>query len=266
MQKVIFTAAAAAAVFGLASSASATRWLVIGSGQTNAGMALAGQPFLPDVPLGLQTVNFGFEVDDSVAGTPIPGPFGIGEGALFQGAIENFTMYVGPYAIVARPDSPRNILAYDNAPGGVPPTERRVDQFTYNAGVDFSQGFAPHLLLDPTVGPDLSVTNLLFGRSEMGTDIAPPTMLVGTAFPFLPDVWRPGVPMAFLFDVRQGTASNGAELRALPVVRFNASVLTLGVFALPDAGVVPEPASWAMLIAGFGLVGGRLRRQRALCA
>ena len=33
----------------------------------------------------------------------------------------------------------------------------------------------------------------------------------------------------------------------------------------PDAAVVtpgvPEPASWAMLIAGFGLVGGAMRRQ-----
>ena len=29
-----------------------------------------------------------------------------------------------------------------------------------------------------------------------------------------------------------------------------------------NPGVVPEPASWAMLIAGFGLVGGMARRRR----
>ena len=29
-----------------------------------------------------------------------------------------------------------------------------------------------------------------------------------------------------------------------------------------EQGVVPEPASWALLIAGFGLVGASLRRQR----
>ncbi|MFN7175352.1 MAG: PEPxxWA-CTERM sorting domain-containing protein, partial [Thermaurantiacus sp.] len=28
-------------------------------------------------------------------------------------------------------------------------------------------------------------------------------------------------------------------------------------------GVIPEPATWAMLIAGFGLVGGAARRRRA---
>jgi hypothetical protein len=32
-----------------------------------------------------------------------------------------------------------------------------------------------------------------------------------------------------------------------------------GAFAY--AGAVPEPASWAMLIAGFGLVGAVMRRQ-----
>jgi hypothetical protein len=34
----------------------------------------------------------------------------------------------------------------------------------------------------------------------------------------------------------------------------------------PGGGAVPEPASWAMLIAGFGLVGASARRRRALAA
>ncbi len=33
-----------------------------------------------------------------------------------------------------------------------------------------------------------------------------------------------------------------------------------------DAAMVPEPASWAMLIAGFGLVGAALRRRRVVAA
>lgn len=31
----------------------------------------------------------------------------------------------------------------------------------------------------------------------------------------------------------------------------------------PPAGAVPEPATWAMMIMGFGLMGGAMRRQRA---
>ncbi len=36
------------------------------------------------------------------------------------------------------------------------------------------------------------------------------------------------------------------------------------VNAVPAIGGVPEPASWALLIAGFGLTGAALRRRRAL--
>jgi type VI secretion system secreted protein VgrG len=34
----------------------------------------------------------------------------------------------------------------------------------------------------------------------------------------------------------------------------------------PDTGAVPEPASWAMLIMGFGAIGASMRRRRALAA
>lgn len=40
-------------------------------------------------------------------------------------------------------------------------------------------------------------------------------------------------------------------------------VIRIGLASAPtDPGAIPEPASWAMLIAGFGLVGGALRLRR----
>ncbi len=47
-----------------------------------------------------------------------------------------------------------------------------------------------------------------------------------------------------------GTAQNLPELVQDPMV----------------PGVVPEPGTWAMLIAGFGFVGVAMRRRRALTA
>jgi len=41
----------------------------------------------------------------------------------------------------------------------------------------------------------------------------------------------------------------------------NASLSTITNFNAP-AGAVPEPASWAMMVGGFGLVGGALRNRR----
>jgi hypothetical protein len=39
-----------------------------------------------------------------------------------------------------------------------------------------------------------------------------------------------------------------------------------GAVRLAEGGVIPEPATWAMLIAGFGLVGTALRRRRLATA
>ena len=40
------------------------------------------------------------------------------------------------------------------------------------------------------------------------------------------------------------------------------SGILLGAVDVPDLPAVPEPASWAMMIGGFGLVGGLIRRRR----
>jgi len=40
----------------------------------------------------------------------------------------------------------------------------------------------------------------------------------------------------------------------------------IGLLIVSKGGAVPEPAAWALMIAGFGLAGATLRRRRALAA
>jgi hypothetical protein len=59
-----------------------------------------------------------------------------------------------------------------------------------------------------------------------------------------------------LQDIGSGVFTHNAE----------ATFGNITSYQIADAGAVPEPASWAMLIAGFGLVGATQRRRRAAIA
>jgi len=58
----------------------------------------------------------------------------------------------------------------------------------------------------------------------------------------------------------------GTRSDSTPIFDFATDGVGQAVFAYNGGGVVPEPASWAMLIAGFGLVGAAARRRRAVTA
>ena len=58
----------------------------------------------------------------------------------------------------------------------------------------------------------------------------------------------------------------GTRSSSTPIFDFATNGTGQAVFSYNGAGVVPEPASWAMLIAGFGLVGAAARRRRAVTA
>jgi len=54
--------------------------------------------------------------------------------------------------------------------------------------------------------------------------------------------------------------SGGATLYAVEVSRFEISELSTGTGSI---GAVPEPATWLMLLAGFGAIGWVARKRRA---
>lgn len=90
------------------------------------------------------------------------------------------------------------------------------------------------------------------------------------------DISNPLAPIfnGLIFDIAQGSAFANFEGLSFISAKDSwdgnayliASAEDQGWTHLFRLNVVPEPASWAMMIAGFGLVGGMLRRRRTLTA
>lgn len=77
---------------------------------------------------------------------------------------------------------------------------------------------------------------------------------------FTPTSGNPGIAVdAFAPDGRIGTVFNvGSASATTGSVNVGNAPVTRFTFA---AGAVPEPATWAMMMVGFGLIGGTLRRR-----
>jgi hypothetical protein len=70
-------------------------------------------------------------------------------------------------------------------------------------------------------------------------------------------------------DFLAGLNSSWGEFSGYaPVFRNRAWIegLVPGAFGIPDGGVIPEPATWALMIIGFGAIGSALRRRRTTTA
>ena len=245
--------------------ATAAEWAVLGLGTafqtpTNPpGTTRLEVPALDGAP-----VAFGMLLD--LHGPPVvnPGPGGFGEFATYQGAAQVFGLQVGAFAFspaFALP--PLSLTVINDARN---PMGARQDQVSVNRAASLGPGgVIPPLVADPSLGADLFVATFFFGRSATGTDDALPSLVASVFDPDLAAIWQIGLT-SLTFQVRQGVPTTPLELSALPLAVFSVRLDRLEVLRLDAPGVIPEPATWAMLIAGFGLAGLWLRRRRAALA
>jgi hypothetical protein len=62
----------------------------------------------------------------------------------------------------------------------------------------------------------------------------------------------------FLLDLKSDGSLGGTSL-----FRMGGDDLSMSVTSIASTGAIPEPASWAMMVAGFGLAGAAMRRRTA---
>lgn len=148
-----------------------------------------------------------------------------------------------------------------------------------------NQAFVPPAGIDPGA----AFVRLGMGSFDRYAGLSGPTFFGGLAFsaawptegtPFgvfgnqgylyLPTGYVSGSPLSATGIIAQATlngiiASAGTYVYTLPAGNSDRITVQIGGTPLSfpnEGGAVPEPASWAMLLAGFGLIGAIARRRR----
>jgi hypothetical protein len=255
---------AACAASCIAAPASATKFTVTAIGTL--AQSPAPNQTLNDLPFGVGSGIVGSWTVNIAKGTPVsqtpPGSPTTGEAKLIFGAVTKGFLTIqssgGNIDFNQTANSLGALYALNNVSGG---SGRLLDQLTLTDGTRTSQGGLVTGMANDTGGflpPGVFLGSVSFGRSAGAPTATPPTLLTSldSLDPFT--LWQTG-PYVFGVNFRSGTATTQAEYLALPMRSFN--VTTSAVFVEPVAAV-PEAATWAMLIIGFGAVGTVMRRRR----
>lgn len=225
---------------------------------------VSANPIAAVQALGGQGITAAFLVNSAVATYNFRGPIGgQGEGALWNGAVlQGGAQFSGGAALLRNAADPGNILLINNA-GNPVDLNRRTDQATISAGAAVTPGGTIRTYDLFGLPSDVYLASLAFGRVRGGTVGSLPDLVTDVSLrPDFPSyLYAPGVGLPFLSMVfRQGNPTSAAQAAALPTQQLSVSNL---FFSVQTIAGVPEPQSWALLIAGFGLTGAAMRRRRA---
>ncbi len=151
--------------------------------------------------------------------------------------------------------------------------------FAASAGASAIAGYTPHLVTITSADENAFVSTSVAAGAGFwfaGTDIESEGTWVWAAGPETGDIfWGPGAPGDAYSNWNAGEPNNAGNedygIGNWSATRWNdlpaSSSAGYVVEWSRDAGaMVPEPASWAMLIVGFGLVGSAMRRRSVMQA
>ncbi len=206
-------------------------------------------------------------------------------GATTVTAIENALRQDGPAAAYGVSSASR-ILTFDTATGvagaqyvynvaAVANATTPANQFSTNGLVEMlSLGGTQYLAVERSfvtgfVTPASSTGNsiqIYLIDTAGATDVSGLPSLTGQSYTavsksLLLDLDTLGLPLDNIEGITWGERLSNGHRSLVLVSDNNFSGTQFTQFLAFDAGAVPEPASWAMMVTGFGLIGGALRRR-----
>ena len=159
-----------------------------------------------------------------------------------------------------------------------------VDGWTFNSATTFAAvsfpredvalllnengggGSATRLISGLTVGQQYSLSFLLSGDNRPGQAYVLTGGIAGLSFTVNGTDGAPGTNPGSLLSYGFTATSTSHLLSFGQASVTEASPIIDNIVIATAGGVVPEPATWAMLLAGFGMVGFAARRRRAIAA
>ena len=260
--------ALALGIFGLATPAMAVRFELVAIGQLAANQA--NNPVL-GLPFGTNDQVFARWTIDIDAATSLdltpPLDPATGQSRVWLGAVSGGEIVIssgfGTTYLTQNANSAGSIGMLNDARSGGN-VNTRLDQVLLSDGVSYgTNGVTQRYDLSGPAASDLFLSSVAFGRVQSTTFPLLPGLITSVDRPDLFTLFANSVEL-FSLTFRQGTATTPQLAAALPTSGF--TVINRSIFLIPFEDAVPEPQSWAMLIAGFGIVGAAMRRRRAQAA